>query len=436
MLRFLLALLLPLAACAENAVSFRAEIAPLLQRRCAQCHNEENAKGSYRLDTFARMKKAGESEFAPVVAGKARESELYRLLIEPAAEDRMPQKADPLPPEELALIERWLNEGATYDGGEETRPIVELARETFLHAAPEHYARPEPITALAFSPDGTQLAVAGYFEVTLWDAATGALVRRIGGMPERITALAWDPQTRLLAVAGGAPSQWGAVLLVDPANDFHVRVLCDLPETALSVAFSPDGTHLLAGAGDKTIRLFELPGGKQTRLWRAHADWVQSVAYNRDGTRFVTASRDRTARVFDATTGELHATYDNHEAPVLAAILMGNTALSLAKAQPPHSWDSDTGKNKARFDDALLTATKIAPLGYDFLTGGTDGLLRVVQITDRRVRFILYGHHEAIESLAIAPGGSGVFASGAHDGEVCIWNLACGTWTRRFLASP
>ena len=320
-------LLFPTGLCAgeSNLVSFRAEIAPLLQRRCANCHSEENAKGDYRLDTFARLLKGGDSDLPVVVPGKAEESELYRLLLESSPEDRMPQKADALPPEEIALIKRWIDEGAAYDGGDRARPLAELIRELWLRPAPAHYARPAPITALAFSSDGAQLAVSGYFEVTLWNADTGELVRRIGGLPERITSLAWHPKTNLIAVAGGAPSQWGGIFLIDPAAGFQARVLVDLPETALSVAFSPDGKQLLAGCADRTTRLFDLPGGKQTRLWRQHADWVQSVAFNRDGTLFVTASRDRTARTFDVASGDMRAMYDEHAEPPLADFFSGNT---------------------------------------------------------------------------------------------------------------
>src|SRR3954470_22386828 len=88
------------AAQEAKPVSFRREIAPLLNRRCAACHNEENAKGRYRVDSFRRLLKPGESDEKPVVAGHPDDSELMRLLLEPDANDRMPQKADPLPPAE------------------------------------------------------------------------------------------------------------------------------------------------------------------------------------------------------------------------------------------------------------------------------------------------------------------------------------------------
>src|SRR5271154_5594895 len=140
-------------------VTSRKAAAPLLQRRCAACHGEDSAKGGYRLDTFQRMSKAGDSDLTPIVPGKTKDSELYQLLIEKDANDRMPQKAEALPATEIALIERWIKEGAINDAGPPDRPLTELVRESLLRPAPEKYAHAVPVTALAFSPDGTQLAV-------------------------------------------------------------------------------------------------------------------------------------------------------------------------------------------------------------------------------------------------------------------------------------
>src|SRR4051812_6895941 len=143
---------------AAAATSFRNEVAPLLQRRCGTCHDAEQAKGRYRMDTFERLMKPGESDLAPVTPGKPKESELYNLLLEHSPEDRMPQKADALPEQEIALVERWIAEGAVCDGSSLQQPLVEMVRQTMLRDAPQNYARPVPVTALAFSPDGHQVA--------------------------------------------------------------------------------------------------------------------------------------------------------------------------------------------------------------------------------------------------------------------------------------
>ena len=422
---------------AAPPVSFRRDVAPVLQRRCAACHGEENAKGGYRLDTFEKMGKAGDGDAPPVVPGKPGDSELHARLVETDANDRMPQKADALPAREIALIRRWIEEGAVNDAGAPNRPLAELVRESLLLPAPQKYARPAPVTALAFSPDGALLAASGYYEVTLWDVETGALVRRIGGLPQRITALAWNPQTNRLAVAGGSPAQWGGVFLIDASAGFQVRLLADLPDTALSVAFSPDGKVLAACGGDRAIRLFDTASGKLTRLWKQHADWVQTVAFTGDGARLVSASRDRMARVFSLESGEVLATYDEHAAPVLAAAFMANggTAFSVARGQPVHSWSADEGKAKGEFGDAGREVQALLPTPFGLLTGSTSGLVSVSNFGDRRALMSFFGHRDCVEALAVAPGGR-VFASGAHDGEVCVWNLACETWVRRFVTSP
>ena len=422
---------------ADAPVSFRKDIAPLLQRRCSACHCEESAKGGYRLDTFRRMSKAGDSDLSPVVAGKTKDSELYQRLIEKDANDRMPQKAEALPASEIALVEKWIQQGAVNDGGAPDRPLAELVRDSLLKPAPAKYPHAVPITALAFSPDGTQLAVSGYYEVTIWDLDTGILVRRIGGLPERIASLAWHPKTKQLAVAGGSPAQWGTVALVDPTGNTPPSFLCDLPDVALCVAFSHDGRHLAAGAADRTIRLFETKTGKQTHILRNHADWVETVAFSPDDQKILSASRDRTVRISNAATGELENTFAGHETALLAAVFSrdGQSVLSLAVGTPLTFWEPAERRSKPRTMAVSGRPDHLAWVTGGLAMGGVDGLIRICQTSDDQTLFTLYGHPDAISAFAVGPS-SDQFASGSYDGTVCVWNLGCGTWVRRFVASP
>ncbi|MEP6671509.1 MAG: c-type cytochrome domain-containing protein [Chthoniobacter sp.] len=423
-------------AAAETPVSFRKDVAPLLQRRCAACHGEDSAKGGYRLDTFQRMSKPGDSDLSPLAAGQTKDSELYQLLIEKDANDRMPQKADALPKHEIALIERWINEGAINDGGPPDRPLAELVRDTLLKPAPETYAHAVPVTALAYSPDGTQLAVSGYYEVTIWDIDTGALVRRIGGLPERITGIAWHPKTKQLAVSGGSPAQWGTVALIDPSPNARPHFLCDLPDMVLCVAFSPDGTRLAAGSADRTIRLFDAKSGKQAHVLRNHADWVQTIAFSTDGAHVLTASRDRTVRISSAASGEVEATYTGYETAVYSAIFSydGQTVLSLAQNNPLEYWQWTTGEKKTRRMEVQGHPDRLAWVASGLALAGADGLVRI-QTTNGETLFTLWGQPDSVSALAVGPS-SDQIATGSYDGTVCVWNLGCGTWVRRFVASP
>jgi WD40 repeat protein len=421
---------------AEAPVSFRQDIAPLLQRRCAACHGEDSAKGGYRLDTFQRLSKAGDSDLTPLAPGKTKDSELYQLLIEKDANDRMPQKAEALPAAEIALIESWIKEGAINDAGPPDRPLTELVRETLLKPAPEKYAHAVPVTALAFSPDGSQLAVSGYYEVTIWDLDSGALVRRIGGLPERITALAWHPKTKRLAVAGGSPAQWGTVALIDPSANAQPRFLCDLPDMALCVAFSPDGSRVAAGAADRTIRIFDVKSGQQAHVLRNHADWVESIAFSPDGAHVLSASRDRTVRISNPINGELEATNTAHETALYAAIFShdGKTVLSLAQNSPLDYWQWTTTEKKPKQAEVAGHPDRLAWVSSGLALAGADTLVRI-ESTSGELLFTLYGQPDAISALAVGPA-TDQFATGSYDGTVCVWNLGCGTWVRRFIASP
>ncbi len=110
---------LPLAIVilAAAAPAATADATALIEGACVKCHNPAKHKGGLDLSTREALLRGGDSG-AAVVAGRARESLLYRVvahLDEPA----MPQKADKLPDTSLALLAAWIDAGARYQ-----RPLV------------------------------------------------------------------------------------------------------------------------------------------------------------------------------------------------------------------------------------------------------------------------------------------------------------------------
>jgi uncharacterized membrane protein len=102
------------AAPAADPLVFQDVIQPILQAHCVECHGAEKQKGKLRLDSLEQLLKGGESG-AAVVAGDAKKSPLLaRMLLPMSDDDRMPPEGKPSPkPEELALIEFWIERGAS-----------------------------------------------------------------------------------------------------------------------------------------------------------------------------------------------------------------------------------------------------------------------------------------------------------------------------------
>jgi mono/diheme cytochrome c family protein len=101
----------PALGAAPKPVDFASQILPIFQRTCVRCHGPEKASGGLQLGTAARVGKGGISEEL-LVPGHARDSYLVKRLRGEGGEERMPMEAKALGKRELALIERWIDEGA------------------------------------------------------------------------------------------------------------------------------------------------------------------------------------------------------------------------------------------------------------------------------------------------------------------------------------
>lgn len=105
-------------------IDFKADIAPILQVSCFDCHGGEksgkNGKGGLKLTTKALAMKGGDNGPC-IIPRKPEESSFYKLLITDNVDERMPAKAKPLPPEQIDKIYRWIQNGAVWPDGVEIK---------------------------------------------------------------------------------------------------------------------------------------------------------------------------------------------------------------------------------------------------------------------------------------------------------------------------
>jgi WD40 repeat protein len=417
-------------------VSFKADVAPLLISNCLACHGPKKAEGGYRIDTFERVVAAGDSTQPGFLSKDLEGSEAFRRITSTDASERMPLEGDPLPAEQVELLKRWIEEGAAFDGPDPKAAVATYIPPPKHPAAPEAYRGTLPITAVEFSPDGSQLLAGGYHEITVWNPADGQLIKRLPNVGQRTYAIRHSPDGALLAVASGAPGKHGEVRLLKADSGELTKVLGMASDVVFDCAFSPDGTRLATAAADAVVRVFEVASGSEQLTITSHSDWVYAVAWNADGSKLATGSRDKTAKVFDAKTGELLITYSGHNQPVRGVLFHpdGKEVYSAGSDSKLHRWTIAEGKKSAE-TGLGGEAYKLTAAGEQLLTASADHKARQWNAKEHKQVRELAGPKDWLLATAFHAGTKRI-AGGTFDGQVFVWNADDGAVVVSFTAAP
>ncbi|TQM79375.1 WD40 repeat protein [Saccharothrix saharensis] len=255
------------------------------------------------------------------------------------------------------------------------------------------------VRSIAFSPDGTAVALAGVDvwrdgdkpieqsgSVTLWDLRTGRqLDRLLAGAVA--WSVAYSPDGRSLAVAAGDSEEVKpAVFLWDIATKTRTRTLLDGPP-AVRVVFSPDGRTVAAGRDDGKVQLWDLTDpARDTTLTVAGNGPVGGMAFNATGDLLATGSDDGVIRLWDTTTRrQVGEAITGHTGPVYSVAF--------------------------------------SPDGRLLATGSGDTSVRLWHIGSRRqISRPYFGHTRPVRAIAFSPNGAAL-ASVGEDHSVRRWDL-------------
>jgi WD40 repeat protein/DNA-binding SARP family transcriptional activator len=176
---------------------------------------------------------------------------------------------------------------------------------------------------LAFSPDGRRLATIGPDGIGIWNAETGRthLTYPAGNQPPStpdFVHLAFSPDAARLTAAAFSGD---AALVLDTTTGRRIRALPG-GQPAADIAFSPDRTRLATAGLDGSVRLWDSHTGAQLGTVTQAGAEVHGLVFSHDGRRLATSGPFWTVRVWDSHAGTPPVTMPQSEAdvPVLGVV--------------------------------------------------------------------------------------------------------------------
>ncbi len=295
------------------------------------------------------------------------------------------------------------------------------------------------IRTMAFSPvaesENSTLATGDTnSEIWLWQtdlsSASGDIKSHIStlrGHENWVCSVAFSPDgTRL--VSGGADR---TIKLWDVATGECLQTLEGHSNWVMSVVFSPNGEQLISGSADRTIKLWDVATGKCLQTLAGHRHGVWSVAFSPDGQSFVSGSADRTIKLWDVAAGECLQTLEGHKHGVWSVAFSpdGRSLASGSADQTVRLWDVVTGESQQTLTGHSNWVWMVAfsPDGRSLASGSADQTVRVWTLAEKTPQClrVLSGHSNWVWSVAFSPDGS-YLTSGSEDRTMRLWELSRG----------
>jgi WD40 repeat protein len=257
-----------------------------------------------------------------------------------------------------------------------------------------------PIRAVAFEGDGALASASADKAATIWELYPAwTLSGRIGPpsrestdvaesqLVDRVTALAFSPDSKVLATGGGEPSRSGELKLWDVAQRTLLREIVDAhSDTVFGVDFSYDGRYLASCGADKFVKVFRLSDGAFLKAFEGHTHHVLDVAWRTDGNSLASSGADNVIKVWNFETGEQSRTIGGFGKQVTSIHYIGTTQYTLTSCgdQQIRMHDTDNGKVVRPYGGGtdFMYSSDATFDGSVVAGGGQDSVLRIWNGTD------------------------------------------------------
>ena len=153
-------------------------------------------------------------------------------------------------------------------------------------------------------------------------------------------------------------SEYPEIVFLDAITGVQTGVLSEHTDWVRSLAFSNDGTLLVSGSDDKTVKLWDVQTGGVVKTFYGHSSSVSSVSVSPDLATVVSGSWDGTILLWHLLTGELHSVASHHDRKVTTINFSPTdprTVISASESGDVRQWKVDgvqDGPSYGGFDAA------------------------------------------------------------------------------------
>ena len=292
--------------------------------------------------------------------------------------------------------------------------------------------------------------------VTAADVLKGSQLFKLGGSPKKadasqtkqleplarltafnsgVTSVAFSPDGKLLAA--GAKD---AVQLIDVETKAIVREVATKSGQVRAVAFSSDSKVLVTGSY-QNLSVWNTATGELLKSLKGHRGYVTGVAFSPDGSRLATACEDEVARVWKLDADEAPLLFKAHKLPVTGVAWSPDGKLLATSAgdetRPTKSgevkvWDASTGEVQQSFELHTKGATGVAFSmdGKYLASSGIDEHVNIYDLATKKPLGFYAGHSRPTNAVLFHPDEeTAISVSGGRavgKNELKVWEFASG----------
>jgi len=244
------------------------------------------------------------------------------------------------------------------------------------------------------------------------------------GRTLNLRTVAFSPDGRFLAAGAGETEEIGEVAIWD-AKTLQVRLYHTVGKGVPSVAFSCDSKTLAVGSFTEHCYLLDVDTGKVQATLSGHGAAARGVAFAPDGSTLAVGSYDGTIRLWDYRAGKLLNTLKGHTNWVYCVTYSpdGKILASSSSDNSVRLWDPANGKLLRAWDDygSILRCVAFDPSGQWLATPSWDGTLK---LRDHRENKVLANHFGGgADWVAIQPSGKNMAVGHTGGKTVAIFPL-------------